>query len=158
MPNDTVGEQWLLMCHSLAAEPEDDFLVSNAPSDTPLTDLVVAASMRHEIEPSFEEAKDQLGLADYEVRTWPGWHRHRHMTLCFLAHIWLSVKKKPLPPWMSFSLAEWRCLLNILLPLPQLSQVFRLRWFWRRREQRLQAAASRLALDVQRLLTFALLP
>ncbi|MDQ7034324.1 MAG: hypothetical protein Q9P01_05665 [Anaerolineae bacterium] len=47
---------------------------------------------------------------------------------------------------MSFSLAEWRCLLNIIFPLPELSQVFRLRWFWWRREQRLRAAASRLGL------------
>ncbi|MGB7338068.1 MAG: IS701 family transposase, partial [Phototrophicaceae bacterium] len=43
--------------------------------------------IRHEIEQLFEEAKAQLGLADYEVRTWHGWHRH--MTLCFLAHTWL---------------------------------------------------------------------
>lgn len=89
MVNDTVGEQWLLIRRSLASEPEYDFFVSNAPADTPLTQLVAVASMRHEIEQSFEEAKDQLGLADYEVRTWQGWHRH--MTLCFLAHTWLTL-------------------------------------------------------------------
>jgi len=89
MTNDTLAEQWLLIRRSLATEPEYDFFVSNAPANTPLTELVAVASMRHEIEQSFEEAKDQLGLADYEVRTWHGWHRH--MTLCFLAHTWLTL-------------------------------------------------------------------
>lgn len=68
-------------------DPEYDFFISNAPVETPLTELVAVASMRHDIEQVFEEAKGQLGLADYEVRTWHGWHRH--MTLCFLAHTWL---------------------------------------------------------------------
>jgi SRSO17 transposase len=89
MKNDTVGHQWLLIRRSLATEPGYGFFVSNAPVDTDLSELVAVASMRHEIEQSFQEAKDQLGLADYEVRTWHGWHRH--MTLCFLAHTYLTL-------------------------------------------------------------------
>lgn len=85
-------EQWLLIrCTSTDGfegdDPDYDFFISNAPIETPLTDLVAVALIRHEIEQVFEEAKGQLGLADYEVRTWHGWHRH--MTLCFLAHTWL---------------------------------------------------------------------
>ena len=72
MLHDTVTEQWLLIRRSLVQAPEYDFFVSNAPTDTPLTERVGVASMRHKIEQSFEEAKDQLGLADYEVRTWHG--------------------------------------------------------------------------------------
>jgi hypothetical protein len=162
MTNDAVGEQWLLIRRTLTATPDYDFFVSNAPEDTSVTELARVASMRHEMEPALEEAKDQLGLADYEVRTWHGWHRH--MTLCFLAHTWLTLmrmtepEKKPLPRWLSFSLAEWRCLFNLILPLPQLGQTFRLRWFWWRRKQRLRAAASRLQLDVHLLLQLALPP
>ena len=85
-------EQWLLIRRPPTDDLEDqspdyDFFVSNAPIETPLAELVAVASLRHEIEQIFEEAKGQLGLADYEVRTWHGWHRH--MTLCFLAHTWL---------------------------------------------------------------------
>jgi len=106
----------------------------------------------------FEQTKDQLGLADFEVRTWHGWHRH--MTLCFLAHTWLTLmrflqrQKKILPRWLSFSLAEWRCLLNILCPLPPLSIQFRLHWFWWRRKQRLCAIASRLGIPPYYLISF----
>lgn len=80
-------EQWLLIRRTLDDDPQYDFFISNAPIETPLTELVAVALMRHEIEQVFEEAKGQLGLADYEVRTWHGWYRH--MTLCFLAHTWL---------------------------------------------------------------------
>jgi len=89
MPNDQIGEQWLLIRRSLDERQELDFFLSNAPAETAFTDLVAVALMRHQIEQCFEEAKDQLGLADYEVRTWHGWHRH--MTLSFLAHTWLNL-------------------------------------------------------------------
>lgn len=89
MPNDEIGEQWLLIRRHLGERQKLDFFLSNAPADTAFTDLVAVALMRHQIEQSFEEAKDQLGLADYEVRTWHGWHRH--MTLGFLAHTWLAL-------------------------------------------------------------------
>lgn len=102
-------EQWLLIrCARPDADDKDeldyDFFISNAPGETPIVELVAVASLRHEIEQVFEEAKGQLGLADYEVRTWHGWHRH--MTLCFLAHTWLmtfshSERKKSTAPAMA---------------------------------------------------------
>jgi SRSO17 transposase len=35
------------------------------------------------VEECFEAAKQEVGLADYEVRSWRGWHRH--VTLAMLA-------------------------------------------------------------------------
>ena len=64
-------------------------------------------------------------------------------------------KKSPLPVWLSLSLAELRCLLNIVWPLPALTRPFRLRWFWRRRQQRLRAVASRYQISPQRLFELA---
>lgn len=104
---DDTQEQWLLIrCKPTddieGDEPNYDFFISNAPAETTLEELVAVASIRHEIEQVFEEAKGQLGLADYEVRTWHGWHRH--MSLCFLAHTWLMTlshderQKKSLSP------------------------------------------------------------
>lgn len=37
----------------------------------------------------FEAAKQEVGLAQYEVRSWTGWHRH--VTLACLAHAFLTV-------------------------------------------------------------------
>ncbi len=52
------------------------YLVSNAPADTPLLTLATVSAMRWPIETEFEQAKGGLGLAEYEVRTWPGWQHH----------------------------------------------------------------------------------
>lgn len=66
---------------------EVKYFLSNAPADTPLSTLVRMAGLRWPIETCFEEGKQYLGMGDYEVRTWRGWHHH--MTLCLLAHHFL---------------------------------------------------------------------
>jgi SRSO17 transposase len=40
-------------------------------------------------EEGFQQAKGEVGLDHYEVRRWPGWHRH--ITLAPLAHAFLAV-------------------------------------------------------------------
>ncbi len=89
MSNDTIGEQWLLVQRSLTETPQYRFFLSNAPPNTDLVDLVAVALSRHSIEALFDEAKSEVGMADYEVRHWHSWHRH--MTLVMLAHTWLKL-------------------------------------------------------------------
>ena len=40
------------------------------------------------MEIGFEEAKGEVGLAHYEVRSWHGWYRH--ITLALFAHAFLA--------------------------------------------------------------------
>ena len=40
------------------------------------------------MEIGFEEAKGEVGLAHYEVRSWDGWYRH--ITLALFAHAFLA--------------------------------------------------------------------
>lgn len=61
--------------------------LSNAPAGTPRATLVRLSGMRWPIERCFEEGKQHLGLGDYEVRSWRGWHHHT--TLVILAHFFL---------------------------------------------------------------------
>src|SRR6185295_3479154 len=42
--------------------------------------------------PCFEAAKGEVGLDEYEVRSWTGWHRH--VTLAMLAHAYLAVVRR----------------------------------------------------------------
>ena len=49
------------------------------------------AGARWAIEESFQEAKGQVGLDQYQVRRWVGWYRH--ITLVMLAQAFLAVSR-----------------------------------------------------------------
>jgi SRSO17 transposase len=70
-----------------ASEPEWKFYLSNAPLETPLATFVRVSGMRWPIETCFAECKGELGMDQYELRFWRGWHHH--MTLVILAHHFL---------------------------------------------------------------------
>jgi SRSO17 transposase len=59
------------------------YSLSNAPADTPWERLAHMQAQRYWIEAAFKEAKSELGMAQYEVRGWRGWHHH--MALVCLA-------------------------------------------------------------------------
>jgi hypothetical protein len=59
-----------------------------APPGTDLATLVRVAGTRWTIESRFEAAKGEVGLDEYEVRSWTGWHRH--VTLAMLARAYLA--------------------------------------------------------------------
>ena len=60
-----------------------------APTDTPLVEIVRAICARWTIEEVFELAKQRVGLDEYEVRSWTGWHRH--VTLAVLAQAFCTL-------------------------------------------------------------------
>jgi SRSO17 transposase len=82
---------WLLARRSIAQPEELAYYVCFGPEDTWLEELVGVAGMRWAIEESFEEAKGEVGLDQYEVRQWVGWYRH--ITLALLAHAFLAVTR-----------------------------------------------------------------
>jgi SRSO17 transposase len=59
------------------------YSLSNAPADTPWARLAYMQAQRFFIERAFEDAKSELGMAQYEVRGWRGWHHH--IALCCMA-------------------------------------------------------------------------
>ena len=61
--------------------------VSNAPPDIRLERFGRLSGMRWPIETCFEDGKQMLGMGDYEVRSFRGWHHH--MTMVILAHLFL---------------------------------------------------------------------
>jgi SRSO17 transposase len=85
-------EKGLLIRRSLAQPDELAFYLTHATDGTALADLVRVAGTRWAIEACFEAAKGEVGLDQYEVRSWAGWHRH--VTLAMLAHAYLSAVRK----------------------------------------------------------------
>jgi SRSO17 transposase len=78
---------WIVFRRSLGEDPELKVYLSNASMGTPVTELVRVAGLRWPVETAIEEGKEALGMDDYEVRSWLGWHHH--MTECLLAHHFL---------------------------------------------------------------------
>ena len=55
---------------------------------TSLEEMVEAFGARWTVEQCFEEAKGEVGMDEYEVRSWHGWYRH--VTLSMLAMAFLT--------------------------------------------------------------------
>lgn len=76
-------DHWLLVRRS-RKDPQDlAYYVVFGPNRTTLATLARVAGRRWTIEECFEVAKQEVGLADYEIRSWHGWYRH--ITLVMLA-------------------------------------------------------------------------
>jgi SRSO17 transposase len=85
---------WLLIRRSLEEEAEIKYYISNAGAATPLATLALVACTRCEVEEFLEDSKSYLGMAQYETRSWVGWHHH--MTLVGLAHLFVTLVRKRL--------------------------------------------------------------
>lgn len=81
------AELWLIIRRNLDDPTEIKYYFSNAPVSTPLQEFVRISGMRWPIESIFEEAKGEVGMDHYEMRSWIGWHHH--MLLVCLAHHFL---------------------------------------------------------------------
>lgn len=91
------------------------YSLSNAPADTKWERLAYMQAQRFWIERCFQDAKSELGMAQYELRGWPGWHHH--MTLVCLALLFLLKERcrasGPIPLLSARDIVE---LLAIYLP------------------------------------------
>jgi SRSO17 transposase len=83
--------QWLLIRRSATEPGELAFYRAYGPEGTATEELARVAGTRWVVEEGFERAKGEVGLDQYEVRRWEGWHRHA--TLCLLAHAYLEVTR-----------------------------------------------------------------
>ena len=81
------AEVWLIIRRNLDDPSEIKYFFSNAPVSTALNEFVRISGMRWPIESIFEEAKGEVGMDHYEMRSWIGWHHH--MLLVSLAHHFL---------------------------------------------------------------------
>jgi SRSO17 transposase len=79
-------ECWLIIRKDLEND-EIKYQLSNAPMGTSIDRFAQMSGSRYWIERTFEDGKGIAGLADYQVRSWTGWHHH--MTMTILAMLYL---------------------------------------------------------------------
>jgi len=82
---------WLLTRRSITDRTDLAYYLCHGRPGTPLRELVRVAGARWAIEESFQSAKGEVGLDQYQVRRWDSWYRH--ITLAMLAHAFLTVTR-----------------------------------------------------------------
>lgn len=78
------GRERLLVRRSLSQEPEIKYHRSNAPATVPVEKLAQVRGEHWSVEQSFQAAKGECGLDEYETRSWRGWHHHTVLSLLAL--------------------------------------------------------------------------
>lgn len=87
-PLEDTRSYWLLVRRSLSDPTDLAYYLCHGPEGTPLRELVRVAGARWAIEETFQTAKGQVGLDQYQVRRYDSWYRH--ITLAMLAHAFLT--------------------------------------------------------------------
>ena len=90
------SERWLFVRNEEGGKIK--YALSNAPEQIPFKEMVRVSALRWPIERCFAEDKGELGMDQYEHRSWPAWHRHMLMVFLaqfFLLRMKLKFKKKP---------------------------------------------------------------
>jgi SRSO17 transposase len=110
-------EEWLVIRRPLGRQSETPwkYYRSNAPRRTSWRTLARLTAWRWPVETVIKECKTELGLDQYEVRGWLGWHHH--FTLTMLAHHFLvELRLEMGADAPALTVAQARQLLQIVLP------------------------------------------
>lgn len=75
-------------------DPQEEYAyyLAYGPAQTPAEELIRIAGRSWQVEECFEAAKGEVGLEEYEVSKWDGWHRH--ITVCLIAHAYLAIVRR----------------------------------------------------------------
>ncbi|MEV4418295.1 IS701 family transposase [Catellatospora sp. NPDC049609] len=124
------------------------------PRPAPLRSLVRVAGSRWAVEETFQIAKGQVGLDQYQCRTWTSWHRFTILAMLALAVLTLTtlaLASTPTAEMVALTVAETRRLINALHHTPP--DIGRLlRWsYWRRRHQALARTSHYRQRELQQL-------
>jgi SRSO17 transposase len=84
-------EEWLICEWPEGEEAPTDYWLSNLPHNEEPERLARLARLRWKIELDYKQLKGELGLDDYEGRSWLGWHHHT--ALVTAAHGFLTLER-----------------------------------------------------------------
>ncbi len=93
----------VVISKTLGRKPKTTYSVSNGTlEDYTVEEYAYFQAQRYWVERCFDDAKNELGLSDYQVRKWQGWHHHH--ALVMMASLFLlkeRLSQKEAAPLMS---------------------------------------------------------
>jgi SRSO17 transposase len=114
----------------------DETYLSNAPAATPAAEFARVVSAERRVEEAIRRAKSEAGLADYQSRTWQGWHHHQTLSL--------------IATWFLVSQTRGGQQLTPALTVPQVRQMIALRLAHEWNVLTTQAIAARTTRQLER--------
>jgi len=75
---------WLLISRALDGKEIKYSVCDKASSEWSLKEVLFRQMQRYWVERAFQEIKEQLGMAQYQVRSWRAWHHHIALTMMAL--------------------------------------------------------------------------
>jgi SRSO17 transposase len=91
--------EWLLIEWPKDENAPTKYWLSTMSEETSLVDLVTTSMLRWRIERDYQNLKQELGLGQYEGRSWQGFHHHA--TVCIAAYGFLLITQGGFSPWCS---------------------------------------------------------
>ena len=131
---------WLVFTYDPITQ-EKKHILCNADESISLSEIVRKHACRFWIERAFQDGKTSVGMADYQVRGWLGWHHH--MTMVMMASLFML--KERLRNHTSVSLLSCQDIVDLLtfyLPRKDLTEEGVFKNLQKRHEQRRQAIES----------------
>lgn len=110
-------DEWLVIRRPIGKGATDawKYYRSNAPQRTSVKTLARLTAWRWPVETVIEECKDELGLDQYEVRGWVGWHHHTTMTM-LSHHFLVELRVEMAEDAPALTVSQARKLLQVVLP------------------------------------------
>ena len=133
----------LIATKSLGRNSDTKISLTNAPKQTTLKRLGWMQRQRYWVERTFEDAKSECGMADYQVRKWSAWHHH--IALVMMAMLFMLCERidhKDTYPLLSC--ADIEELLAHFLPRRDVSEeevIFQLEHRHRQRQKAIESHA-----------------
>lgn len=131
----------LIVSRRVNSKNELKYSISNASPDTSVARLAFMQGQRFWVERALQDGKSSVGLAEYQIRGWNGWHHH--MALVMLAMLFmLKTKLKYKIEYHLLSSQDVRMLLYNFLPKREISKKEVLRQMAIRHKQRQKSILS----------------
>jgi len=89
----------LIVRREVKSEKTIKYTLSNAPADTSVLLLGQMQGNRYWVERTFEDAKGECGLADYQALGWRAWHHH--VTMVMLAMLFIAEQRAAHQPGLA---------------------------------------------------------
>jgi len=105
----------LIVRREIESPREIKYSLSNAPEATTTERLAFQQGQRYWVEHTLRNAKSEVGMADYQLRLWQGWHHHMAMVMLAMLFM-LEVRREHKEDLSLLSCHDVVEVLRVLLP------------------------------------------